>query len=88
MPSPLAVTVSKNALEELSKAAIEFDVRPHELVDAIVAHTNWESQVEKVVRIISEDRKKGVGSRFGSGVGSLSGPSEARNRSLSVPSRI
>ena len=65
MPSPLAVTVSKNALEELSKAAIEFDVRPHELVDAIVAHTNWEAQVEKLVKIIREDRNKRVGSLGG-----------------------
>lgn len=39
-------------------AAIEFDVRPHELVDAIVVHTNWEAQVEKLVKIIREDRKK------------------------------
>ena len=50
MPSPRAVTVSKNALEELSKAAIGFDVRPHELVDPIVVHTNWEVQVEKPVK--------------------------------------
>jgi len=34
------VTVSKDALEKLSNATVDFDVRLHELVDAIVVHTN------------------------------------------------
>jgi hypothetical protein len=37
-------------------------VRPHELVDAIVVHTNWETQVERLVKIIRDSREKGPGS--------------------------
>jgi hypothetical protein len=56
------LTVSKGALKKLSNAAIDFDVRPHELVDAIVLNTNWETQVEKLVKIIRDGREKGAGS--------------------------
>ena len=57
MPSVRTLTVSKGALKKLSNAAIDFDVRPHELVDAIVLNTNWETQVEKLVKIIRETRR-------------------------------
>jgi len=57
MPSVRTLTVSKGALKKLSNAAIDFDVRPHELVDAIVLNTNWETQVEKLVQIIREARR-------------------------------
>jgi hypothetical protein len=38
-------------------SSLDFDVRPRELVDAIVVHTNWESQVDKLVKIIREARR-------------------------------
>ena len=57
MPSVRTLTVSKGALKKLSNAAIDFDVRPHELVDAIVLNTNWETQVEKLVKIIRDGRR-------------------------------
>jgi len=82
MPSVRTLTVSKGALKKLSNAAIDFDVRPHELVDAIVLNTNWETQVEKLVQIIRDARGRGVGSLSGvvSGPesGNLSGPTESR----------
>lgn len=60
MPSIRSLTVGKEALKKLSNAAIDYDVRPHELVDAIVVHTNWETQVDKLVKIIRDAREKGV----------------------------
>jgi len=57
MPSVRTLTVSKGALKKLSNSAIDFDVRPHELVDAIVLNTNWETQVEKLVKIIRDGRR-------------------------------
>jgi hypothetical protein len=38
-------------------SAFDLDVRPYELVDAIVVHTNWETQVDKLVKIIREGRR-------------------------------
>lgn len=58
MPSVRTLMVSKDALKKLSNAAIDFDVRPHELVNAIVVHTNWEMQVEKLVKIIKDGRER------------------------------
>jgi len=73
MPSVRTLTVSKEALKKLSNASIDFDVRPHELVDAIVLNTNWETQVDKLVKIIKGGREKGVGSVSGTVSGPESG---------------
>jgi len=72
------LTVSKAALKKLSNAAIDFDVRPHELVDAIVLNTNWEMQVEKLVKIIKDAREKGDGSETGPETGISTGHIERR----------
>ena len=140
MPSPRAVTANKDALKRLSNAAIDFDVRPDEIVNAIVLLTDWERHTDKLVRHIRRSREERDGSEtapetgpktgistghterrvptglsgvsdgsetgpqkieksekktpdrpVSASVGSLSGlsgPSEARTRSLSVPSRL
>lgn len=78
MPSVRTLTVSKEALKKLSNAAIDFDVRPHELVDVIVLNTNWERQVDKLVQIIKEARRNALGSVSGELSGPVSGPTESR----------
>lgn len=90
MPSVRTLTVSKGALKKLSNAAIDFDVRPHELVDAIVLNTNWETQVEKLVKIIKDGREKALGSLSGMVSGPESGlPSGSTDsRVLSGVSRV
>ena len=50
----------------MSNAAIDFDVRLHELVDAIVVHTNWEVQVEKLAEVIRKARRRIDGPETGS----------------------
>lgn len=90
MPSVRTLTVSKGALKKLSNAAIDFDVRPHELVDAIVLNTNWETQVEKLVRIIKDGRERTPESSPSpnpSPAPSLS-PSLTESRVLPSPARV
>jgi hypothetical protein len=81
------LTVSKDALKKLSKAAIDFDVRPHELIDAIVVYTNWEVQVGKLADIIRKTREKSgvVSESRRSRIPSLS-PSLTENGVLTEPS--
>jgi hypothetical protein len=90
MPSIRSLTVGKEALKKLSNAAIDYDVRPHELVDAIVVHTNWETRVEDLVKIIKDSREKGVESLSGGFSGPESSPESSltRSRVLSSPSRV
>lgn len=82
MPSVRSLTVSKDALKKLSSASIDFDVRPHELVDAIVLNTDWERHTDRLAQIIRDDRRKRVESLSGavSGLesGNLSGHMESR----------
>jgi len=48
--------VSKNALEKSSAAPIDFDVRPRDLVPAILFNTGLETQGEKLAEIIRKAR--------------------------------
>ena len=34
------------------------DIKPHELVDAIVLHTNWDKKQNELIKIIRENREK------------------------------
>lgn len=57
MSGPRDVIVSHRALEKSNSAPIEFDVRPRDLVGAIVFNTKWELQVEKLAAIIRKTRE-------------------------------
>lgn len=70
MPGSRSRIVCKDAYVNLSNAAFDFDVRPHELADAIVVLTDWERHIDKLVGYI----KKGRGERLGSESGPVSGP--------------
>jgi len=82
MPGSRSRIVSKDAYEKLSNAAIDFDVRPHELVDAIAVLSDWERRIDKLVGFVREDRRKRVGSLSGAASGPesslLSGLTESR----------
>ena len=82
MSRPRTGIVSKDALEMSSNPTIGFDVRLHELVDAIVRYADLEMQVNKLVKIIREDCNERLGSFSGevSGPvsGFLSGPTDSR----------
>lgn len=58
MPSIRSLTVGKEALKKLSNAAIDYDVRPHELVDAIVVHTDWEQHARELAGYIKKNREQ------------------------------
>jgi hypothetical protein len=58
--------VSKNALEKLSAAPINFDVRPRDLVPAILFNTGLEARVEKLAEIIRKARRRIDGFETGS----------------------
>ena len=90
MPSVRTLTVSKQALKKLSNAAIDFDVRPNELIDAIVLLTDWERHTSKLVEYIKNDREKRVESPSSaiSGPESSSESSLTRSRVESSPSRV
>jgi len=77
MPGPRDVIVSKGALENSSNAPIDFDVRPRDLVGAIVFNASLETQVEKLVRIIRKAREN-------SGVEKESCPSPASSPGSSL----
>lgn len=90
LPSIRTLTVSKEALKKLSNAAIDFDVRPHELVDAIVLLTDWEPHTGKLVEFVRKNREKKAASVPPSipGPDPGSAPSLADARVLSESHRV
>jgi hypothetical protein len=90
LPSNRTLTVSKDALKKLSNAAIDFDVRPNELANAIVILTDWERHTDKLVGYIKKDREKRLGSLPGPVPGPVPGslPGHTDSRVLSGLSRV
>jgi len=66
MQSRRSRNVSKDALEKLSAAPIDFEVRPRDLVPAILFNTDLKTRVEKLAEIIRKARRRTDGLETGS----------------------
>lgn len=57
MPSRGTVTLSKDALIEVSVESIKMEVKVNELVNSIITDTNWKDSVGNLRSVIMERRK-------------------------------
>lgn len=57
VPSQRTVTLSKEALIEVSVESIKMEVKVHELVDAIIVSTSWKQFAPNLRSVIMENRK-------------------------------
>lgn len=56
MPAPGTIKLNKEAYKIIAHRAIDAEMRPNELLDAIILHSDWENDLPALVKRVNEAR--------------------------------